>query len=967
MKTYTAPLALFSLLLVSQAAYGASSALNAQSPWDSLRLGDPEGENSYDAPFFADAELSLEVTDPEALLGQLVGSRMATDLEIRACFESWAKESDRVTLIEHGNSHEGRAQYHVVVTSAANHARLDAILEDNARLFDPRGLDEASGREILERTIPIAWMGYSIHGDETSGSDASLALAHRLIAGTDDATLAMLDEVITVIDPIMNPDGRQRILTQAEQMSGYAKSLDHDGLLRGRWPRGRGNHYLFDMNRDWIAGSQPETVGRWEAILKYHPQLLVDAHEMSGLDTYLFYPQADPLNPYVPTGLIESQAVMGAAIAEAFDGHSWDYYTREWADGWAPFYSDAWAGLTGAVGILYEQGAVIGNPMRRASGVILSYRESVHHQAVASWACLEALRENSDWYLNRYLADARKVVSPAENRDVFVVRPGSNSARSSELIRILSGQGVEIERALSPFTLTSAVDRFGNSPNTPSVLPKGSLIIRAAQPMGRAVRAYCEFDTQLSAAALLNERTSLERKGESKIYDTMAWSLPHALDLDALWGRLRGEVKTEPCDLESWGRSMPRSGLVEGPRTSPPVAWAVDAASDDALVFAVRAMDSGLQVHAADEAFTSGGVQFARGSFLVRRHENSKESSGKNEGELEAAVAAAADSAGVPVHALFTGLSADSGPDLGGQHFVLLERPRVAILGNAPTSPDTFGHLWHYLDTRLGLVHTLLDAQSISSSDLRRYNVLILPPGASSIVDENKDSLEVWVNGGGTLIACGDTAASLSASRAGLSEVVLRKDVLDELKSYSAVAARERSARVISLDADALWSGAAIKEASAKGEAEEWVEATSVAHVPGESAKARDTWMKRFSPRGAMLRSDVRQESWLTAGAGEEVPVLFGGSAVYLTPASVETAVRFTAASHVRLSGLLWPEAAERIGDSAWLTRESVGDGQVILFTSMPAFRGFHLATARFFGNAVVLGPGLGASAPLPW
>ena len=162
-------------------------------------------------------------------------------------------------------------------------------------------------------------MGYSIHGDETSGSDASLALAHRLVAGTDPATLAMLDEVITVIDPIMNPDGRQRILTQAEQMSGYAKSLDHEGLLRGRWPRGRGNHFLFDMNRDWIAGTQPETVGRWAAILRYHPQLLVDAHEMSGLDTYLFYPQADPINPHVPTGLIEGQEVFGNSIASAFD------------------------------------------------------------------------------------------------------------------------------------------------------------------------------------------------------------------------------------------------------------------------------------------------------------------------------------------------------------------------------------------------------------------------------------------------------------------------------------------------------------------------------------------------------------------------------------------------------------------------------------------------------------------------
>jgi len=953
MKHSTALFASLLLLFGTHSACAAPHVLAslAQTPDDSFRVGDPSGDLAYDAAFFAEARYSDKVTDPATILGQTTGSRMATDAELRACFEAWATESDRVILIDHGSSHEGRAQYHVVVTSAENHARLEALLADNARLFDPRGLSEEEGAAILERALPFAWMGYSIHGDETSGCDASLALAHRLIAGTDPATLAMLDEVVTVIDPIMNPDGRQRILTQSQQMSGYTKSLNHTGLLRGRWPRGRGNHYLFDMNRDWIAGSQPETVGRWEAILRYHPQLLVDAHEMSGLDTYLFYPQADPVNPYVPAGLIESQEALGGAIARAFDSYSWDYYTREWADGWAPFYSDAWAGLTGAIGILYEQGAVIGNPMRRASGVVLSYRESVHHQAVASWACLEALREGADWFLERYLADARRVVADTpENSDVFVVRPGSNTTRTAELVRILLGQGVEVEVADGDFVTTNTTDRFGVVSAKPVTSPGGSLIIRAAQPMGRAVRAYCEFDTKLSDEALLTERESLERKDESKIYDTMAWSLPHALDLDAVWGTLRGEVKT------SLIASARASSTLIPAIANPPVAYAVDAADDSALVFAVRAMDAGLQVHASDKPFTHEEHTLARGSLLIRRHENDVQ-------DLDHLVFDAAHAAGVELRAIYTGRSHDDGPDLGGGHFQLLTRPRVAIIGNSPTSSDTFGHLWHYLDTRLGLVHTILDAQSLSRYDLRRYNVLILPPGAGSVVSDHEEALETWVRSGGTLIACGNTAAALTAERAGLSDVVLRRNVLDDLARYAAVAARERSAREVSVDADAIWSGAAV-EAGAK---EEESEAVSVAHVEGESAEDRDGWMRRFSPRGAMLLGETRSESWLTAGAGERVPVLFGGSSVYLPPADVETAVRFAPAKGVRLSGLLWPEAAERIGDSAWLTRESVGDGQVILFTSMPGFRGFHLATARFFGNAVVLGPGLGASAPIPW
>jgi hypothetical protein len=959
MKHSPALFAFVPLLLGAHTACASPLALTApaQTSDDSLRVGDPQGAQAYVLPFFAEARYSEKVTDPADILGQALGSRMATDVELRACFEAWAAESERLVLIDHGTSHEGRAQYHAVITSAKNHERLEALLADNARLFDPRGLSEDEGRAALERALPFAWMGYSIHGDETSGCDASLALAQRLVAGTDPATLAMLDEVVTVIDPVMNPDGRQRILTQSQQMSGYTKSLDHSGLLRGRWPRGRGNHYLFDMNRDWIAGSQPETVGRWGAILRYHPQLLVDAHEMSGLDTYLFYPQADPLNPHAPADLLGSQEVLGDAIARAFDAHSWDYYTREWADGWAPFYSDAWAGLIGAIGILYEQGAVIGNPLRRASGTVLSYRESVHHQAVASWACLEALRENADWFLERYLADARRVVADTPgNLDVLVVRPDGNSTRTSELVRILTGQGIEVQRALEEFATTGATDRFGVASAEPVTSPAGSLIIRAAQPMGRAVRAYCEFDTKLSDEALQAERESLERKDESKIYDTMAWSLPHALDLDALWGTLGGEVKTERVT------SVPAFTAGKANLSFVPVAWAVDAVDDSALGFAVRAMDAGLQVHASDKPFTSAGHTFARGSLLIRRHENTIE-------DLDTLIGAVAQAAGVQALALQTGRSSDDGPDLGGGHFHLLTRPRVALVGNSPTSPDTFGHLWHYLDTRLGLVHTILDAQSLASYDLRRYNVLVLPPGAGSVVSDHAETLETWVRAGGTLVACGNTAASFTAERAGLSAVVLRRHALEELESYAAVAARERRARDVTVDAERVWSGAALEASAPKQEKEEEEEQefVSIAFVEGESAEDRDAWMRRFSPHGAMLLGETRCESWLTAGAGARVPILFGGSSVYLTPADVETAVRFAPARSVRLSGLLWPEAAERIGDSAWLTRESIGDGQIILFTSMPSFRGFHFATARFFGNAVVLGPGLGASAPIPW
>ena len=153
--------------------------------------------------------------------------------------------------------------------------------------------------------------------------------------GRPDAELG--ERLVVVIDPVMNPDGRERIISMVEQSAGYTPNLDHESMHRGRWPYGRGNHYLFDMNRDWMAGTQPETRGRWQAVQSFHPQLLVDAHEMSSLDTFLFYPQAEPLNPHLPPRHLFWQRAYAEGAARAFDAWGWSYYTREWADGWAPF------------------------------------------------------------------------------------------------------------------------------------------------------------------------------------------------------------------------------------------------------------------------------------------------------------------------------------------------------------------------------------------------------------------------------------------------------------------------------------------------------------------------------------------------------------------------------------------------------------------------------------------------------
>ena len=919
----------------------------APSPTDAhIRFGDPP-DLAYDAPFFPGAEHDAGVPDPAALLGQELGTRLSHHGEIVTYFRDLAASSPRVTVHSYGRTHEGRELIYAVVTSEANHGRLEAILADLDRLHDPRGLSEAEGRELVKRTPPVAWMGYSIHGDELSGCDAALALGHHLAADTGEEVAGLLGDLVVVIDPCMNPDGRERIISMVEQSAGYTPNLDYASMHRGRWPYGRGNHYLFDMNRDWMAGSQPETRGRWSVALRFHPQLFVDAHEMGSLDTFLFYPQEKPLNPHFPPRHAYWHGEFAADIATAFDGYGWGYYTREWADGWAPFYSDAWSSLTGAIGILYEQASTSGFPLRRASGQILTYREAVHHQAAASMANLRTLRARGEEVLADYLANKRRNVAadtPGNDR-AFVLVPGANRTRERALLSVLLGQGIECGVASEAFNATGAEGVLGQRAERRE-FPAGSIVVPARQPMAQLVKAFLAFDPRLSKEALQAEREEIEQTGSTKIYDLTAWSLPHAFGLDSWWcdaPEVRATALTELPALV---------GGVEGPADAA-YAWAVDAADDAAVPFAVRAMERGLAVHVCDRPFTTGGRTFSRGSLLIRRHEN--------EGDAAAIaehVAAAARESGARVHATASGRSPDDGPDLGGQHFDLLSRPRVAVLANAPVTADRYGHLWHELDARLGVPFTLLDAQG--GGDLRRYNVLVLPPGSGSYLRERSSQLQRWVEGGGTLIAIADAAAAAAGSD--LSAVVLRRNALEDLDDYASAVERERSAFRVEVDEASVWGDPSTSPAEAAAD-EEQAEAAAPAEVDDEL----DAWMRGFSPYGVNLLAEVNPRHWITAGAGTSMPVYFSGSRVFLSRAPVDTPVRLAPAEDLRLGGLVWPEARSRIADSAWLTVESRGRGQVILFAAMPAFRGYHAATARLFANAVVLGPGLGASQPLGW
>ena len=899
------------------------------------------------ADYFPAGPKNTGVATPASILHAEVGRRPAHHEEVVQLWRSWAASSPRVRLEVTGRTHEGRELLAGVVTSEKNMARLDEILGGLRQLADPRELSESSAADLVANSPAVAWLAYSIHGDEMSGVDAGLALAYQLIADQSGATNELLDELVVVFDPMQNPDGRERFLGMLESSASFVLDLGDEGLTRGHWPYGRGNHYLFDMNRDWMSGIAPETRARWAAVRKFVPQLFVDSHEMGSSDTFLFYPQAAPRHPDFPATLAKWHGVFADEGGRAFDEHGWSYYSREWADGLGPFYSDAWGSLNGAIGILYEQARYAGTAVRRETGEIATYRDAVRHQLVASLSNLRSLKAHRKEVLADYLAGRRAScdASTAIGQRSFILRTGSQPSRERWLVRTLLAQGIEVFRTAETTFTVNDVEVLGEK-NEKRDLPAGAFVIPAAQPQGALVRAFLSFDPRLDKAVLTDERTELEAKGRSKMYDVTAWNLGQALGLDCSWGEIPLGTAQAVHELEPFV-----GGIVAA--TDPALhvyGWAVDANDDSAVRFCARALAAGLAVEASDETFSAAGRKFSRGSLLVRAHENPTKTREDVERAAQASEALA--------FALTTARSPDESADLGGHHFRALFSPRIAIAGGSPASTDGFGHVWHLIDRDLGLPATLLDGADLGSADLRRYDVLVLPPGNFDLHAAG-DDLKAWVRSGGTLIAIEDSALSVADAELGLSQVRQRRSVLAELAVYDEAARREDAARNIVIDEAKVW-GDTTEEPAEEARAD--AEKKTKPETPSkEELERSEEFNRRFGPSGAALRAHTDPNQWITAGAPSELPVFFSGSQVLLAKPPVRTAVRLAAADQLRLSGLVWPEARERLSRSAWLTVERVGRGQVILFATQPNFRSFWHSGARFLANAIVLGPGLGA------
>ena len=685
---------------------------------------------------YSPTPMDPRVPTPEKALGFRIGDRFVTHSEVSAYARAVAAAApDRVRVETYGKTPEGRELLLVVVTAPENLTRLEDLSGKIRALFLPTSARPAAPPGDLPLFV---WFSYGVHGDESSSPDAAIATLYHLAASRDSETLDVLRRVVLMMDPMVNPDGRMRYISWlSTAVTGPPDPNPDAREHHPPWPRGRTNHFGFDLNRDWAWVTQGETRARLVRYLRTPPQVHVDFHEMSPESSYFFPPAAEPLHTGLHRDSVRWLSVFGRENASAFDARGWTYFVRETFDLFYPAYGDSWPFFNGAIGMTYEMAGGPGGGLayRRRDGSILTLKERALKHFTTGLSTLKTAAAHRDGLLRDFSA-ARAASLAAADR-YYVVSADQDPYRLRLFLETLRAQGIQVKRS-------RASAREGG----------GALVIEAAQPSGALAAALLDEKAELPAKFLEEERTKFLRREEEGFYDVTAWSLPAAFGLRA--SRVSGRAPASEEALVQPGR-VERSGARLGYLVRSP----------GLAVFPILARCSQARVVASVSAksFRLGGAQYAVGTLLLHREGAPS--------DLDAIVAELARETSVD----FVGVDSawtDEGIALGSERFVPWKVSRVAILtgpgidrSSAGWALDEFVRVFRY-------PVSVLDVDSFDEADLARYDAIVLPDAsarvASALAKESGEALRAWVKAGGVLIGIGGGAGLLREKDLGLSQ-----------------------------------------------------------------------------------------------------------------------------------------------------------------------------------------------------
>jgi hypothetical protein len=852
-----------------------------------------------------EARYSGDIPNLETALGHDFGEEITPPEDAVDYIRDLAAAApERMQVFDYATSWEGRDLVYAVIGSPEMMARLDDIRTDLQSLSDPRELSAADRDALIDRLPVIVWLGYGVHGDEISSTDAALWTAYHLLAAENDPVADTIREnALVIIDPTQNPDGRNRFVNSFAQArgivpDGYRYSAEHDQP----WPGGRHNHYLFDMNRDWFIMTQPETRGRTAAMLEWRPMVIVDAHEMGGDQSYFFPPVADPVNPILTEDQMAAQDVIGLNHASWFDRLGFDYFTREIFDAFYPGYGDTWPMMQGGVAMTYEQGSARGLVWTRRNGEDLTYADGVTRHFIASLSTAEVAAANRERFVRGFYQVRANASAGLDGPAAILLSRETNRWGAEQLARLIARQGIEISRIGDGATACG------------SALPDGGFLINLNQPAGQLARALLQRDTPLPADFLETQEDRRTRGLDHELYDVTAWSLPVMFNVAATECAsapgLDGEAVQADDPVEADVAASAAFGYV--------IPWTD--AGQARLVAALAA--EGVAMRTSSSAFAIDGETWPQGSVVIART--------SAPANLDSLMRLHARRIG----ASFSGLSTswtESGPNFGSFQFADIVAPRIAMAWGEGTDANSAGGLRYVLEQRYGLPVTVIRASSLTRADLSSFDVLILPEQSgggysAELGSRGAASLTRFAQAGGTLIALGDATRFIADPDVDL------LPVRRELAADTLAASGSEGATV---------SGSIIED-----------EAALQAALEPRNARP-DT-----SP-GALLNITANSDSFLSAGYGNGAAAMVTGSDIYtaIPLDEADTVLRFAGPDDLLASGYLWEENIAQIAFKPFVVARRTGSGFVVAFTQDPTARAYQAGLDLAVLNAVILGP----------
>ena len=677
------------------------------------------------------------IPTPKSIIYHEVGEWHVTHDRLVNYMMALDAASDRISSKIIGYTYEGRPQLSLIITSPANHARLEEIRTAHVQLTDA----DKSANLNIDNMPTVVWQGFSIHGNESSGSNAALLTAYYLAAAQGPAIDDLLNNVVIVFDPSFNPDGLNRFANWANMHK--SKTLVTDPQSREFsevWPGGRFNHYWFDLNRDWLPAQHVESQNRLQVFHSWKPNILTDHHEMGSGSTFFFQPGVPSrVNPNTPLKNQELTGAIGNYHAKFLDSIGSMYFTKEGYDDFYYGKGSTYPDINGGVGILFEQASSRGHAQETENG-ILSFPFTIRNQFVASLSTLEAAKSLRKQLLTYQRDFFKETAKEAESFAVkgYVIDRAKMDGKYLEFVKMLSRHHIAIKPLTSDCTIDGKTFKAGEAD-----------IVPTNQQQFKIIKTIFEktFDYK-----------------DSLFYDVTAWTMPLAFGLNY------AEVKTDIAPFIN-GKTMADANKTSADKIAPStVGYAINWNDYYAPKLVLNLQKKGINVKVATQKFTAetneGKTSFSYGTIIIPVQSN-----GNNPARLNQMLNDhdASDMTYQNIQPLKTGLSA-AGIDFGSGSMLPVKIPKVMMFGGNGTSATDVGEIWHLLDQRFNLPVSIVDVDRFGAINPSRYNVIIMVSGTYPGLD--KDKLRSWVAAGGTLIATEDATKWLSTN--GITKTLFR-------------------------------------------------------------------------------------------------------------------------------------------------------------------------------------------------